>query len=93
MTSVLLSIQTRRFVLLTVDTSVVRLDVDCLDLAAVNFKGISLASWASKNGTSIKSQVQCFSELCSWVSKEANLESMNTNDSSRTVQNFRNTYS
>jgi hypothetical protein len=40
---------------LTIDASIVRLNMDGLDLAVLNLKSISLASWTPKNSSAIKS--------------------------------------
>lgn len=58
----------------TIQPSVIWLDVQCLDFAVLNLKGITLASWATENGSTIESQVQGLGEFGSWVSKEADLQ-------------------
>ena len=56
-----------------VKTSIVRLNMHRSDLAILNFQNIALATWSTKDCSSIKGEVESFSEFCGWVTKEADL--------------------
>lgn len=59
----------------TVGTGTIWLNKCLGDLAILNLQSIALAAYASKDGGSIKSNVEGFGKLCRGIGKETNLQS------------------
>lgn len=58
---------------LTIDTSVVRLNVGALDLAVLNCQSITLAAVVPKDGSRIEGQVESFGKFAGGITEETNL--------------------
>lgn len=59
---------------LTINASVVRLDMNLLDLAVLRDQRIALAALVAENGGAIEGQVEGLGELARGVAQEANLD-------------------
>ena len=51
----------------TIDTSIIWLDMDLLDLAVLYEQRIAFRAWLAENLGRVKGQVQSIRELCQWI--------------------------
>lgn len=51
----------------TIETCVVRFNMNGLDLSVLNLKSVTLAAWTTEDRTAIEGKIQCFGVLCGWV--------------------------
>lgn len=57
----------------TIESSIVRFNVDCSDLSVLYFQNEAFGSLSSKNGCSVPSKIKCLCEFDCWVSEESDL--------------------